>query len=90
MSTAAETALDNANRLTAAAEFAAAWIAGDFKEISAKQAWDMGWEAAGETALIFEWEGYAAIHNPETRNIEFTDQDGNEWQITERGELQRA
>lgn len=90
MSNAAEIALDNANRLTIAAQFAGAWAAGEFEEVSAKYAHDLGWDAEGETALICEWEGAAAIWNPETRNIEFSDDTGTEWQITERGELQRA
>jgi|GEM_PF-5673708 len=92
-STTAETALATAERLAAAAEFAAAWAAGEFKTVTPAEAWAAGFDAESATPQIHETEdgSAAAIWNEETRQIEFTDAEASAWTINpETGELRQA
>ena len=95
MTTAAEKATDTATRLKVAAEFAEAWAAGEFRQVTTKEAWDFGFDADSDTPLIFETDtggGHAAIWNEQTRQIEFTDAWGADaWTVNpDTGELRRG
>ncbi|MFG6637161.1 hypothetical protein ACGYJ8_14475 [Sulfitobacter sp. 1A12126] len=91
--TAAENALATAERLATAAEFAAAWAAGEFKTVTPAEAWAAGFDAESNAPQIHETRdgSAAAIWNEETSLIEFTDAEAFAWTISpETGELRQA
>lgn len=81
-----------AHRLSQAAEIAAAWAAGEFRQVTAKEAWDIGFDSISATPQIFTTkDGTAAIYNPESGEIDLNDMGLDAWAINpETGELRRG